>query len=211
MKPLVIVGAGGHGKVIADLARLVGYEIAGFVDVARIGEVAEPGGAKVVMTQQDFLAQAAAGQPLSNDVTIAIGNNAVRLELFYELRRHVNLPTLVHPTAWLSSHVEIGLGTHVCPMVVVHPGAWVGQASILNTRCVVEHDCVVGDGVHVSPGAVLCGGVNVGDGAWIGAGAVVIPGVRIGANAIVGAGSVVIRDVAEGQKVVGNPARLLAT
>jgi len=210
MKDLVILGAGGHGKVVADLARACGYQPRAFVDVARIGEIAEPGGTRIELEQSAFLAAVTKGEfVFGPNATIAIGNNQARLDLFFELKRHMNLPTLVHPTAWVSPSAEIGAGTHLCPMVVIHPAAWVGQATILNTRCIIEHDCVVGDGVHISPGAVLCGGVQVGDGAWIGAGAVVIPGIRIGENAIVGAGAVVIRDVPAGAKVVGNPARAL--
>lgn len=210
MNTLVIIGAGGHGKVVAELARHAGFLPAAFVDVTRHGEVAEPGGTRILMTQVEYFEAIESGQvPFGPHATVAIGDNATRLDMFHQLKRHVNLPTLIHPSAVVSVSAELGFGTHVCPMVVVHPSAWVGHATILNTRCVVEHDCVVGDGVHISPGAVLCGGVQVGDGAWVGAGAVVIPGVRIGENAIVGAGTVVIRDVPAGAKVVGNPARVL--
>jgi sugar O-acyltransferase (sialic acid O-acetyltransferase NeuD family) len=212
MQDLVILGAGGHGKVTADLARACGFHPRAFVDVARVGELAEPGGTTIDMDQAAFMAAVLRGEtPFGTNATIAIGDNTARLNLFFELRRHMNLPTLVHPTAWVSPSAQIGLGTHICPMVVIHPAAWVGHATILNTRCIVEHDCIVGDGVHISPGAVLCGGVEVGDGAWIGAGAVVIPGIRIGENAIIGAGAVVIRDVPAGAKMVGNPARHIMT
>lgn len=210
MKDLVILGAGGHGKVTADLARACGYQPRAFVDMGRVGEIAEPGGTRIELEQSAFLEFVKAQDfVFGPNATIAIGNNTVRLNLFFELKPHMNLPTLVHPTASVSPSAELGLGTHVCPMVVVHSAAWVGQATILNTRCIVEHDCVIGDGVHISPGAVLCGGVHVGDGAWVGAGAVVIPGIRIGENAIVGAGAVVIRDVPAGVTVVGNPARCM--
>lgn len=208
MSKIVIIGAGGHGKVVAELARQAGYEPSAFVDVTRHGEVAEPGGARIEMSQLEYFAAVEAGEhPYGMNAAIAIGDNDTRLDIFHQLKRHVNLPTLIHPTAFVSASAELGWGVHVCPMAVVHPAAWVGHAAILNTRCVVEHDCVVGDGAHISPGAVLCGGVTLGDGVWIGAGAVVIPGVRVGENAIVGAGAVVIRDVSAGATVVGNPAR----
>lgn len=205
----IILGAGGHGKVVADLARSLGREVYGFVDVVKVGEIVEPGGSRVVLAQEDYLTLASVGSAPTDHATIAIGDNKVRLELFHELKRNVNLPTLVHPTAHVSLSARLGLAGHVCPMVVVHTAASIGDAVILNTRSLIEHDCVVGDGVHISPGAVLCGGVTVGRGAWIGAGAVVIPGLRIGENATVGAGAVVIRDVLDGATVVGNPAKPL--
>lgn len=206
----IVWGAGGHGKVVADLLRAqFGADTTLRYcdrDTSRKGELAEPGGGRVELDDDDLEAALEAGE--LGSVVLAVGNNRARLEMFARLRAHgVEMPTLVHPSASVSPSAHLGAATHVVTGAIVHPAANVGSAVILNTRCVVEHDCVVGDGAHISPGAVLAGAVRVGARSWIGAGATVIPGVTVGSDAIVGAGAVVIRDVPDGATVVGVPAR----
>lgn len=212
---VLIWGGGGHGKVIADLVRATGAVVVGFVDrdAAKVGQVVEPGGARVVFAEDEFLATvgiAAVGAAAAPAVALAVGDNVVRLGCLARLGTRV-LPTLVHPTAACSPSATFGAGTVVLANAVVNAAAALGSAVIVNSGAVVEHDCVVGDGAHVSPGAVVSGGVRVGDRTWIGAGATVIHGVRVGRDVVVGAGAVVIRDVPDGVTVVGNPARVLAT
>ncbi|GJG88449.1 hypothetical protein tb265_36300 [Gemmatimonadetes bacterium T265] len=205
----LIWGGGGHGKVVADLVRALGDEVVGFVDrdAAKIGQVVEPGGARVVLGEDDFLA--GAGAHRAGAVALAVGDNAARLGCLARAGAS-GVPALVHPTAACSRSATLGAGTVVLAAAVVNAAAALGRAVIVNSGAVVEHDCVVGDGAHVSPGAVLAGGVHVGARAWVGAGATVIQGVRVGSEAVVGAGAVVIRDVPDGVTVVGNPARVLA-
>lgn len=210
---LWIVGAGGHGKVVADVARACGLApiAAAELHPDPHGRVAEPGGTRVLASQAELLAHVERHRalPLEGDaVVVAIGNNHARLTVHRALAA-VARPALVHPTATLSPSSAVGPGTVVLPGAVVNAAARVGEAVILNTRAVVEHDCRLGDGVHVSPGAVLCGGVQVDDLAWIGAGSTVIPGVRVGAGAIVGAGAVILADVPAGATIVGNPGRVI--
>jgi sugar O-acyltransferase (sialic acid O-acetyltransferase NeuD family) len=163
-----------------------------------------------VHAEEAFLRAIAGHGPLpggGNLVALGIGDNRARLAASRRLSPEVS-PPLVHPTALVpTGNVAIGPGSVVLPRVVVHPQTRIGQACILNTGAIVEHDCTLADGVHISPGAILTGGVDVGELAWIGAGAVVLPGRRIAAGAIVGAGAVVTRDVGPGVTVVGNPAR----
>lgn len=209
---LLIVGGGGHGKVVADMARACGHEVVGFADVdaSKLGKVVEPGGARVLLTQAELLAATEDTLPFgATAIALAVGNNRARLVLSGSLDAR-SLPALVHPSAIVSPSAAIGAGTVVLPAAVVNAAARIGAAVIVNTAAVVEHDCVLGDGVHVSPGAVLAGGVTVGARGWIGAGATVIPGVRIGEDVVVGAGAVVTRDVPEGVTVVGVPARSTA-
>ena len=205
----VIWGAGGHGKVIADVIRAqFGDVLLEYVerDSSRLGETCEPGGGKVTRDEETFRADLEAG--LEHPVVLAVGNNRARLEMYVRVVANGgDLPTLVHPTASVSPSAELGPGTHVVTGAIVHPGARVGAAVILNTGCIIEHDCVIGDGCHVSPGAVLAGGVHVGARSWIGAGATVINNVRVGSDVTVGAGAVVIDDVPDGATVVGVPAR----
>ena len=205
-EPFIIWGAGGHGRVVADLVRALGDTVVGFVDrdVSRVGQLAEPGGACVIATD----AELDAVSPHIR-LAVAIGDNATRLRCVLR-RGERSAPPLVHPRAVCSPSVTLGVGSVVLAGAVINAAARIGTAGIINTASVVEHDCRLGDGVHLSPGAILCGGVRVSDRAWIGAGATVLPGVSIGADAMVGAGAVVLRDVAPGSTVVGNPARAIA-
>jgi len=208
-----IVGAGGHGKVVADLVRACGHTPIGAVDLRpeAIGRLAEPLGTRIRISQADFFAHVEQFGSLPEDgeaVIIAVGDNRARLGIHRALAV-VARPWFTHPQAVISPSAGIGAGTVVFAGAVVHAAAMVGEAVIVNTRAVVEHDCRVGDGVHLSPGAILCGGVTVEDGAWIGAGSTIIPGVRVGAGATVGAGAVILVDVPAGATVVGNPGRVI--
>lgn len=208
----LVWGAGGHGKVVADIIRALGHEVVGYVDrdASRVGATAEPGGARVLLAEADFLPETALDRPtMTGDATavaLGIGANAARLDAARRISDEL-LPALVHPSATVSEWAVVGRGTIVFPRAVINAAAVVGRAAIVNTAAVVEHDCVVGDGAHVSPGAILLGGVRVGEGSWIGAGAVVLPGTCVASRAVVGAGAVVTRDVHDGQTVAGVPAR----
>lgn len=208
-----IVGAGGHGKVVADLARACGYSPIGAVELhpEALGRIAEPGGTTVRLAQADLLAHVERHGELPDlavAVVVAVGDNRARLAVHRALAR-VARPALIHPGAIVSPSAAIGRGSVVFAGAVIHAAAVLGEAVIINTRAVVEHDCRISDGVHVSPGAVLCGGVTVDAGAWIGAGSTLIPGVHVGAAATVGAGAVVLVDVPAGATVVGNPGRII--
>lgn len=208
---LFLIGGGGHCKVVADVARRVGFEIAGVVDARPelVGQLAEPGGGRITWHQPDFLdyiethkrlPQGAAG------VVICIGNNVIRLSLMTLLASY-QLPALIDPAAIISPSARVGKGSVVLPGAIINAAAVIGGGAIINTGAIIEHDCILGEAVHVSPNATLCGNVSVERGAWIGAGSTVIPGKRVGQGAVVGAGAVVIRDVPAHATVVGNPAR----
>lgn len=206
VKELWIVGAGGHGVVVADAAQASGrWSAIGFFDdrwpaTASVGAWPVRG---TVATLRDRIA----GRD-DVHVVVAIGDNRRRLELGRELAgAGARLATVIHPFTAISASAEIGPGTVVMAGAVVNPRARVGEAVILNTRTSVDHDCVVGDGVHLCPGSTLAGNVTVRERAWVGIGSSVIQGVTIGAASLVGAGSAVIRDVCEGTTVAGCPAR----
>jgi len=204
MKRLAILGASGHGKVVADLAEVCGWEVV-FYDDAFPG-VSCNGVWPVEGRTEDLLQQA----PRFAGFIVAIGHNRTRLEKQALLQQAGLSPaTLVHPRASVSQHAIMGPGSVVFAGVVVNAFARVGEGCILNTLCSVDHDCQLGAGVHVSPGANLAGGVQVGDASWIGIGASVRQLVRIGADVIVGAGAAVVGTVPDNVTVVGVPARIM--
>ena len=195
MTKLLIIGAGGHGKVVADTAEASGYSDIAFLDQLW-PEHTKNGRWKVV------------GKPALLDVKMfcAVGYNDIRARIFEEY--HLNSsPVLIHPSAIISPTVKMGPGTLVVAGSVVNADTSIGRGAILNTACSVDHDCRIGDFVHISPGAHLGGDVRVGDGTWIGIGAVVREDVRIGKNVMVAAGAAVVDDIADGVRVGGVPAR----
>lgn len=207
---ILVWGAGGHGRVVADLVRQCGLRMIGFVD-ARAWSPQREGGAgdRVITSQDDLVRRLRAEEPLpggAGAIVPGVGDNGARLS-YMHLMQPVLAAPLVHPRAVVSSTVHIATGTVVLACAVVNADARIGRVAIINSAAVVEHDCVLEDGVHVSPGAILAGGVSIGRGSWIGAGAIILEGRRVGANAVVGAGAVVTRDVADGVVVVGSPAR----
>lgn len=202
MTTLALLGASGHGKVVADAALAAGWRHVVFFDDAW-PRVSVNGHWPVVGDTAALLARLAE----FDGVLVAIGNCAVRWRKQQELRdAGARLATLVHPHAWVSPHARLGAGTVVMAGAVVNVDAAVGEAGIVNTGATVDHDCVLAEGVHVSPGAHLSGNVQVGACSWVGVGAAVRQGSRIGAGVMVGAGAVVVKPVDDGLTVVGSPA-----
>jgi sugar O-acyltransferase (sialic acid O-acetyltransferase NeuD family) len=203
---VLIVGGGGHARVVADTLRsqqLAGEQISfvGYLD-DRADELRESLGADMLGTIADCAATE------HDALVVAIGRNAVRHQLFEQAAdKSERFAIAKHPASTVARDVRLGPGTMVCAGVVVNTMAVVGANTILNTSASVDHHCQIGSHVHIAPGVHLGGEVKVGDGALIGIGAVVLPGKTIGAWATVGAGAVVVDDVAPHTTVVGVPAR----
>lgn len=192
---MYIIGAGGHGKVVAELALLNVLSVLNFIDENKM--VRSTGSIQVI---HDF--------PLKMEsAIIAIGNNLVRKRIAQTYPCHYL--RLIHPRANISDQATIGLGSVVIAGATINIDAVVGEHVIVNTNASVGHDCVIGNFVHVAPNAALAGNVIVGEGTHIGMGATVIQGVKIGKWCVIGAGSVVINDIPDGTMVVGNPARII--
>lgn len=203
MKRLAILGASGHGKVVADAAELSGWDEVVFFDDAW-PKCSKNSVWPVVGNTADLLA---AIKEFSG-VAVAIGNNTIRLEKLNLLRNQgASLPTIVHPHAVVSRYAKIGEGSVICAGVVVNADAQIGAGVILNTGCSIDHDCLLADAVHISPGARLAGGTIVGTCAWIGIGAVTRQLITVGAYSVIGAGAAVIKNVPERTTVVGVPAQ----
>lgn len=203
---LVVIGAGGHAKVVADLVRATGlYRLVGFTDVDAARRHEMFAGASILGDDAVLAELLSLGVGVA---ALAIGDNRLRLAALHRLfERAFQLPALVHPAAVLGSGVQLGDATVVMAGVVVQADTKVGRAAILNTACSIDHDCRLGDAVHVAPGAHVAGSVTVGDGALLGVGSAVAPGRGVGAWATVGAGATVVRDVEAAMTVVGTPAR----
>lgn len=205
MKRLAILGASGHGKVVADCAQLCGWEGVCFFDDAWPDKHIN-GHWKIVGDTQALLSRAAE----FDGVLIAIGHNATRrAKLQAVLSAGARVPVLVHPSATLSPYASIGAGSVLFAGAVVNVDAQISIGAIINTGATVDHDCVLGEAVHVSPGAHLAGGVMVGNSSWIGVGASVRQLIRIGSDVMVGAGAAVVSDVSDGCTVAGVPAKVL--
>lgn len=196
---LTIMGASGHGKVVADIARLVGYNEISFLDDDPT--IAECGGYPIVGKTSE-------APQVAGDLFVAIGNASVRRILMERFAART-FPVLVHPAATVARDVSAGPGTVVMAGAVINPGTTIGRGCIVNTCASVDHDCDVGDYVHISVGAHLCGTVAVGAGTWVGAGSTVINNIGIRGNSIIGAGAVVIRDIEEEGTYIGVPAKMM--
>jgi sugar O-acyltransferase (sialic acid O-acetyltransferase NeuD family) len=202
MKRLALLGASGHGKVVADAALAAGWHEVVFFDDAWPSR-ADNGHWPVIGDSAALLASVDG----FDGVVVAIGNCTVRWKLQGQLEdAGARMATVVHPRAYVSPFARLGAGTVVMANAVVNADAVVGSAGIVNTGATIDHDCALAHGVHVSPGAHLSGNVTVGACSWVGVGAAVRQGIRIGDNVVVGAGAVVVRAVEPGVTVTGCPA-----
>ncbi|MHB1420533.1 MAG: acetyltransferase [Bacillota bacterium] len=208
--PIVIIGAGGHAAVIADIIQKQGrYRIIGYTAPAR-RTPASCWGYKYLGDDSSLPNLVEEGVNLSAIGVGGTGDNRPRSNIYEQiLKLGFSFPVLSHPAAIVSGNVILGNGTVIAPGAVVNPGVEIGKNTIINSRVVIEHDSSIGDHVHVATGAVLCGGVRVGRLAHVGAGAVIIQGVKIGEGAIIGAGAVILDDVDPWCVIVGNPARVI--
>jgi len=201
MKQLVIIGASGHGEVVADIAKKNGYERIVFLDDNE--SLTECGGYAVVGKSSRFV-------DFDCDMFVAIGNPKIREKIQTQLElagKHI--PMLVHPNASIAENVSIGKGTAVVAGAVVNPGAAIGKGCIINTCASVDHDCEIADFVHVSVGAHIAGTVTIGRRTWVGAGATVSNNINICNDCMIGAGAVVIKDIRKPSTYVGVPAELM--
>ena len=203
MKKIAIFGASGHGKVVADLAELCGFEVVFFDDSFpqknRIEHWLVIGTFDELIKRQDEFEYS----------IVAIGDNRVRNEKSCHLESEgFNLPVLIHPSAIVSRYAEIALGSVILANTVINAFARIGKNCIINSAVVVEHDCQLGDGVHLSPKVALAGGTIVQDLVWIGIGSVTRQLTRVGKNSIIGANSSVITNIPPNVIAFGSPAKI---
>ena len=206
-RPVILLGAGGHAKVLLDILLEQRADIMGIAEKVGADMPANLCGVPVIGSDSDVERYSPEEIELVNGLG-TIGSTALRQGLYDKFRRQgYRFRKVIHPAALISRRAELGEGVQVMAGAVVNIGTRIGENSIVNTRASVDHDCVIGAHVHIAPGATLSGGVTVRDGSHIGTGASVVQGVSIEAGVIVGAGAVVVDDLAAGRTFCGVPAR----
>jgi sugar O-acyltransferase (sialic acid O-acetyltransferase NeuD family) len=207
MDPIVVIGGGGHAKVVLSILHKLGkYQILGYTDLKDSGVLL---GADYLGSDQELTSMAAERTSLNAVLAIGqVGLGKARRELQTRLQSlSLSFPSIVSPNALLNEEVRIGVGVTVMDGVVINSGASIGQGAIVNTNSTVEHDVRIEDWVHIAPGVTISGGVTIGRFSMIGVGATVIEGKQIASECIVGAGATVVNDLTEPGVYVGSPAR----
>jgi sugar O-acyltransferase (sialic acid O-acetyltransferase NeuD family) len=196
---MILYGASGHGKVIAET-----LQANGICDIEFWDDAIRPDiwGDKVLTPVYDE-------DTKRREIIISVGINHVRKSIAEKVEKYFVFGTAIHPNSVISKRAVIAEGSVVMAMVTVNCDSVIGKHVILNTNCSIDHDCVLKDYVHISPNGALAGNVLVDEGAYIGIGASVIQGIKIGKWATIGAGSVIIKDVPDYAVVVGNPGRII--
>jgi sugar O-acyltransferase (sialic acid O-acetyltransferase NeuD family) len=202
---VVLVGAGGHCKVLIECLDRNLYEIIGILDnKTKIGS--EIIGISVIGDDND--AKLLFGSGVHNAVIAIVGNLKVRKKLLDKYKEiGFSFPVIRHPSACISSNAKLGEGVAILSGAHINTGAIVQNFVTINTGAVVEHDVVIGDNSHIAPRVTLLGASRVGNDTMIGAGSVVLQQVIIGNRCTVGAGSIVLKNIKDGKTVYGNPAR----
>lgn len=199
-RPHILLGAGGHARVVLSLAQALGWSVTGVCDprLAQAGVTGWQGSA--VLGDDTYLDAADPAEVLLLNGIGLMPARGSDVRLRTRLHHHWSavgfvFPACVHPSAWVAPDVDLALGVQVMAGAVVQPGCTIGAGSIINTGATVDHDCNIGQQVHIAPGATLCGEIRVGDGAFVGAGATIINGLTIGNNALLAAGATQIIDL----------------
>lgn len=206
-KPVIIIGAGGHARVLFDCLRLQGVNVLGRLDKAG----AENGNFDLPIIGDD----SAISEYPSDTVELvnglgSVGNMNLRTSIFSRFKKlGYRFRSVIHPSAIIAHDCELGEGVQVLAGAVINTGTKIAADTIVNTGAIVDHECIVGSHVHIAPGCTLSGGIHIGDGTHIGTGTKIIQGISIGNRALVAAGSVVVKNVPDGKKVMGVPARIV--
>ena len=205
----VVLGAGGHAKIILDIMKLNHINICGLTD-AVLTENDTCMGYPVLGTD-DVLPELK--EKGINKAVMGIGHVGayqVRNKVYeFALSKGFDFPNMIHPEAVVADTVSMKQGIAVCAGAVVNPEVSIGNLCIINTLSIIEHEAHIGNGVHIAPHTTILGGACVGDNSFIGAGSIILQGVHVGRNCIIGAGSVVLKDIEDDCVVVGNPGRII--
>lgn len=205
--PVIIIGAGGHAKVLIDALRLSSTPILGIVDAGDEKRGANLSGVPVIGDDNEVLKYRADEIILVNGIG-SVKRPERRREVFDRFKSMgYDFANVVHPSAVIASDVVLSEGVQIMAGSIVQPGCVIGANAVINTRASVDHDCSIGDNVHLAPGVTISGNVRIGNGSHVGTGSAVIQGITIGENSVIGAGAAVIKDIAGNAVFIGVPAR----
>lgn len=200
IEKIIIIGAGGHGKVCANIAKLIGYKEVYFLDDNKINSNQVIGKVNDYKKYMDG----------HFDFFVAIGNSKDRKYLFEELENEgIRIPNLIHPSAVIDESIELSNGSVFMANSVINADTRIGKGCIFNTSSSVDHDCIIGDFVHICPGSHVAGSVTIGSNSWIGIGSSISNNVVIASNVILGAGAAAVKDLKKSGTYVGVPCRLI--
>ena len=206
---IIIIGAGGHGRVIADIIDTIntGIQSNQFTIVGYLDD--DTGLEKSSVNLHRVIGPLRKLSVIEHDaVVIAIGDNTLRKRIFLNLLdQGEHIISIIHSSSIISNNVEVGQGVQIIGGVVINTESRIGQNSIINTSSSIDHNNWIGDHVHIAPGVHLGGDVFIGDDTFIGMGTIIAPRVKIGRGCTIGAGSVVLKNIAEGEFAYGTPAK----
>jgi UDP-perosamine 4-acetyltransferase len=208
-KPVIIIGAGGHAKVVIDTLKKCDMKILGAVDTNSSRHGTNILGIPVLGTDDIVATHKPDSILLANGVG-STSDTALRQKIFKRFKEQgYTFTTLIHPTAIIAEDVKISEGSQVMAGTVLQPGIRMGVNCIINTSASIDHDCIIGDHVHIAPGATLSGSIRIEDLVHVGTGASIIHQINIGRQSIIGAGAVVVHSVGAHKTVIGNPAKAI--
>ncbi len=209
-KPLIIIGAGGHAKVLIDALILLRAPILGISESNRALERSELLGIPVICKDEELEKYPPESVTLVNGIG-GVRDTGLRREVFKRFKRrgYVFLQ-VIHPSAVISTNAVLAEGVQVMAGAVIQAGVNVAENAIINTKASVDHDCQIGGHVHLAPGVTVCGNVKIGDSVHVGSGATIIQGIIVGSRCLIGAGTLVVKDVPPGATVLGVPGRIIS-
>ncbi|MBS7834580.1 acetyltransferase [Wohlfahrtiimonas chitiniclastica] len=202
MKKLAIVGAGGHGKVAAEIAELNGYQCIHFFDKKHTTNYPWP----ILGSLNDLIQN----HQLYDEVFIAIGDNHHRYNNYIALKQvpHLVMTTLIHPSAIVSRYSDIAPGCLIAAGSIIAPFVSIEHGCIVNTGAMIDHDCTIQEFSHIAPGVTLSGGVTIGKNNWIGTGSTIIQNIELTNNIYIGAGSLIVKNLQKEGLYYGSPVML---
>ena len=206
-EPLLVIGAGGHAKVLIDILLGKKENIIGIFDKNDkfIGE--DILGIPIIGTDNDITNYSPGRIRLVNGIG-SVKSTSLRKSIYNQFKKKGYIfHSVIHPSAILSEHVLFSEGCQVCAGVIISAGTKIGSNTIINTQAVIEHDCIINEHIHIAPGCVISGGVHIGSGTHVGAGSTIIQNVQVGENVLIAAGAVVVNNIQSSQQVYGIPAK----